>query len=360
MMKKNLKVKFDIQNYLNFDPYNLDNKEKLFFKLIKDLENWHYSNCSEFKNLKNLIKLGSKKKLQSLFYLPISIFKEIDLMSVKKKEISKIMFSSGTSGKRSKIFLDRMNSLNQTKVLRKLFSRNFGSDRIPMLIVEKNPKDILKFEGFSAKVAAITGFSIFGKDITYIINDKNSIDKVKLQKFLEKNYKKPFLIFGFTSSIYENFIQNKINFLNKNFFKNGIILHGGGWKKLEIKKISNNLFKKAIKEEYSIKKVINYYGLIEQTGSIFFECENCNSFLVSSYSDVLIRNKNLSLSKNHEKGLVQLLSVLPTSYPGYNILTEDLGMIDNTRHKDCNFKDTKHFKIFGRIEKSDLRGCSDV
>ena len=34
-----------------------------------------------------------------------------------------------------------------------------------------------------------------------------------------------------------------------------------------------------------------------------------------------------NIRKNKQKGLVQLISVLPTSYPGHNILTEDVGEI---------------------------------
>ena len=109
--------------------------------------------------------------------------------------------------------------------------------------------------------------------------------------------------------------------------KNGFLLHGGGWKKMEEKKISNTLFKKKLLEKFKIQDVLNYYGLIEQTGSIYVECKNCNSFITSIYSDVLIRDNNFNLVKDGSKGLIQLFSLLPTSYPGHNILTEDIGAV---------------------------------
>ena len=40
-------------------------------------------------------------------------------------------------------------------------------------------------------------------------------------------------------------------------------------KKLENKKIGKLLFKKILYERYNFYKIINYYGLIEQVGSIF-------------------------------------------------------------------------------------------
>ena len=56
---------------------------------------------------------------------------------------------------------------------------------------------------------------------------------------------------------------------------------------------------------------------------------------------------------------LELISLLPTSYPGHSILTEDIGEIV-PRHKiKCNL-DAKHFLIHGRLEDSEVRGCSDV
>ena len=59
-----------------------------------------------------------------------------------------------------------------------------------------------------------------------------------------------------------------------------------------------------------------------------------------------------------QKGFIQLISILPKSYPGHIILTEDIGeIIEN----DCNCKNLgKRFKVHGRSEKSEIRGCSDI
>ena len=108
----------------------------------------------------------------------------------------------------------------------------------------------------------------------------------------------------------------------------------------------------------NLKKVINYYGLIEQTGSIFFECEKCETFSASKYSNILIRDKNFSVLKKNQKGFIQLMSLLPKSYPGHNILTEDIGEIVEKDCVICNNK--KKFLVHGRAEKSEIRGCSDV
>ena len=69
--------------------------------------------------------------------------------------------------------------------------------------------------------------------------------------------------------VYENLIANDQISNAKLDFKNGILLHGGGWKKMEDKKVSNKKFRQLLKQKINLNKVINYYGLAEQTGTIF-------------------------------------------------------------------------------------------
>ena len=63
--------------------------------------------------------------------------------------------------------------------------------------------------------------------------------------------------------------------------------------------------------------------MIEQTGSIFLECEY-GYYHASIFSEINVRNSKLEICKSNQKGIIQVSSLLPTSYPGHNILTEDL------------------------------------
>ena len=94
--------------------------------------------------------------------LPVRIFKKFDLKSVSEDKIVKKLVSSGTSGQElSKIYLDKKNASDQVRVLGKIMSTILGNKRLPMLIVDQNPK-ILDKSIFNARTAAIYGFSIFG------------------------------------------------------------------------------------------------------------------------------------------------------------------------------------------------------
>ena len=50
---------------------------------------------------------------------------------------------------------------------------------------------------------------------------------------------------------------------------------------------------------------------------------------------------------------------MPTSYPGHNILTEDIGEIVGEDNCKCG-KQGKYFQVYGRAKEAEIRGCSDV
>ena len=329
-----------------------------FLKKIIKLNRFHYKNSKEFRKIINLFfKNEIFNNLKDLPFIPARLFKEVNLKSIPDKKVFKILNSSGTTRNvLSKIFLDKENAENQTKVLNEIVSEVIGKKRLPMLIIDEKIK-ISNKNNFNAKTAAIIGFSIFGYDHTYLIKDKK-IDYEILNNFLKKYGKTKFLVFGFTSVVYDYLIR-KFNKKKLRFnFSKATLIHGGGWKKMSSIGISNSLFKKELNKKLRMKNIFNYYGLIEQTGSIFFECQICGCFNPSKYSDVLIRDKKFNIVKEKKIGYIQLLSLLPTSYPGHSILTEDLGEIIEKKCRGCENK--KKFLVHGRVKQSEIRGCSDT
>ena len=350
----------NLNQYLELDPYCLKSeiKKRYFFSILNQLTIKHYKNSKNYKKLLNVLNYKKVKKIEELPFIPTDIFKKFEINSISKSETVKILKSSGTSGNPSKIFLDKINAHNQRKILGKIVADIIGKNRLPMLIIDKNVFKKTQ-KSFNARIAAINGFSIFGKELLFLLKDNGEIDYGNLNKFIEKNSSEQIFIFGFTSLIYENLIEKlDCKRLNKKI-NNSILIHGGGWKKMEKRKITNLNFKTSLYEKLGIKKIHNYYGLVEQTGSIFFDCEKCGCFITSIFSEVIIRDNNFKVAKDGESGIIQLLSVLPTSYPGHNILTEDEGKIVNSSECICSSKG-KRFIVLGRNKESEIRGCSDA
>ncbi len=340
----------------NFFNLNKINKQKKFLKSVVKLNNHHFKNCKEYKQMiiNNYPNINKIDKLKDMPMIPVKLFKLINLKSIKEKDIYKIIYSSGTSSDGlSKIYLDKNNAKIQIQVLNNLFSEMITSNRYPMLIIDKNIKN--NSGNFNAQKAAIAGFSIFGKKKFFLLKDDNKINYDELRNFIKYVGKDKYFIFGFTNKIYEYLIKE----LNSKYLnKNAIIIHGGGWKKLEKFKISNEKFKKLIYQKFKISKIHNYYGMIEQTGSIFFECKN-GFFHTSVFSEIFIRDQYFNNLEFNKKGLVQLISLIPVSYPGHNILTEDIGEIFGEDTCKCGLKG-KYFKVYGRLQKSEIRGCGNI
>ena len=99
--------------------------------------------------------------------------------------------------------------------------------------------------------------------------------------------------------------------------------------------------------------------MVEQVGSIFMECKY-GHFHTPVFSDIIIRDPLTweVLPFKHE-GIIEVISILPHSYPGHILLTEDLGIVLGEDDCSCG-RMGKYFNVSGRIPEAELRGCSDT
>jgi hypothetical protein len=212
---------------------------------------------------------------------------------------------------------------------------------------------------FSARGAGILGFSIFGSDRVYALDDEMKLDIDGVSAFLEKHSGKPVLLFGFTFIIWQHFYAELNKLANKPDISNGVLFHGGGWKKLVSRSVSPDVFKAELKAVCGITRVHDYYGMVEQTGCIYIECEQ-GHLHASVFSDVITRRAvDLSVCGFGETGIIEVVSALPKSYCGHALLTEDEGVILGEDDCPCGRKG-KYFKVLGRLKDAEIRGCSDT
>ncbi|MCM1021023.1 MAG: acyl-protein synthetase [Muribaculum sp.] len=351
---------------LNIPPYSLsrEQKHKMLDRRLKELTRHHAANCPEYARILQAMDIDTENlpDFEQIPMLPVRMFKEFELKSCTKEEIVKTMTSSGTSGQRvSKIYLDRTTSSLQTKCLTKIVSSFIGTQRVPMIILDTGA--IIKNRAmFSARGAGILGFSMFGSKRIYALDDNMELDIDGLKAFLNTYAEAPVIfLFGFTFMIWQHFYKKLKDSGYNPDLSNAVLIHGGGWKKLENEKISADDFKKALNSVCNIKpeNIHDYYGMVEQTGTIYMECEY-GHLHTSAFSDVIIRRPyDFSIAATGEKGLIEVVSVIPESYPGHILLTEDEGAILGEDNCPCGRKG-KYFKIFGRIKNAEIRGCSDT
>lgn len=343
-------------------PYDLkksEKKEKLLADL-NDLITFHIEHSAEYRAMVEKSSMVTKAiNLENVPFLPVQLFKLMDLVSVPKEEIVKVLTSSGTTGQQvSKIYLDKETSVRQTKTLVEVMKPILGSKRLPMIILDT--KSVLKNrKSFSARGAGILGFSNFGRKHFYALNDDMSLDLEGLQAYLEEYKGQTILLFGFTFMIWQYVYKEVFAHGLQLDFGDSILIHGGGWKKLKDEAVDSFTFNRLLKEQLGIQRVHNYYGMVEQVGSIFVECTE-GYLHTPNYADILVRHPITFETLSYgQQGLIQVMSELPKSYPGHSLLTEDLGTIHGEDDCLCGWKG-KYFSVAGRIQKAELRGCSDT
>jgi hypothetical protein len=334
-------------------------KQSQLLAILNLLHHHHQKNCLAYQNI---ITANNQQSLAvhlaDLPFLAVRLFKQLELRSVNPQAVFRILQSSGTTSQTpARIFLDKDTSSRQSKALVNILQGTLGKQRLPMLIIDaastvKNPK-------FSARAAGIQGLAFFGRDHTYALDDDMQPDWPTIDAFVQKYHGQPILIFGFTFMLWAYFIQALKQTDKKLDLSQAIVLHSGGWKKLEQQKVDNESFKATLQQVVGATRVHNFYGMAEQVGTIFVECRH-GRLHAPSLADVIVRNPfDFSECQVGEQGIVQVLSALPTSYPGFSLLTEDLGRITGIDDCPCGQK-SKTIAIDGRLPKTEVRGCSDT
>jgi hypothetical protein len=337
-------------------------KEELLLGELTQMVARHRSACDPYRRITDAVTrpLQTYGSLAELPYLPVSLFKTHQLSSVPAEEVFRVMASSGTTGQAvSQIVLDRKTADLQSRALSLVLGRVLGNQRSPMVIID-TPNVVNRNKLFSARSAGVLGMLPFGRRHFYALNDDMELDDAGLREFLERHAGQRILLFGFTFMVWKYFLQALTNSGGVAIdLSLGVLIHSGGWKKLAEEAVSNAQFKSALKEATGLGRVHNFYGMAEQVGSVFLEGDD--GFLYPpSFADVIVRDpQTWEPAPDGTPGVVEILSVLPRSYPGHILLTEDRGVVHGVGEPAGGWAG-KQLEILGRLPKSELRGCSDT
>lgn len=362
-MTSRLDLAAEISGFVRLPPFpnQPEISRTMFIELLAKLTELHRAECEPYRKIIEILfpTARTSQRLSELPFIPVRLFKTLTLRSVSASEVIKTMTSSGTSGMAtSKVYLDRDTASLQSKALAQTMSSILGNTRVPMLIID-SPSTVSDRASFSARGAGIRGFSMFGRPIAYAFDEEMNLNLDVLRRFSAQYSNEKVLLFGFTSVIWEFLIEALRRTDDKIDLSGGILVHGGGWKKLSALEVSVSKFSECVKEALGVDRVVNYYGMVEQTGSVFLECE-CGFLHSSAYGDIITRDgTTYELLPHGLEGIIQSISVLPLSYPGHSILTEDRGVILGIDDCKCGRSGT-YFQVLGRLKDAELRGCSDV
>jgi Acyl-protein synthetase, LuxE len=312
------------------------------------------------------VRVGDARKIAELPYLPVSVFKANPPLSlVDASEIKRTLTSSSTSGQLpSRVVLDAATSRRMTKGVIAIIRDFIGAARRPYLVID-TPENLGRHAELGARGAAIQALGSFATETVSVLcaneNGDPALDVGKLLACAEKWKGTDALVYGFTYVIWTQLVQP--------LRRQGItlnlpsvhVLHSGGWKRLEQHAVTKDAFCGEVAKIFGCaeNRVIDYYGMVENVGVVYPDCEHGYKH-VPAFAEVIIRDPlTLAPMGPGRPGMVQVASALPTSFPGFLLLTDDMGEIVGEDGCGCGRRGM-HFRFLKRVPKVEVRGCGNL
>lgn len=319
----------------------------------------HRERCTPYSRILEAMPTPTGNGLAAIPYIPVSLFKTHRLVSVPNDQIFKTLTSSGTTSQTvSQVFLDRSTARRQSLALSRIMERVLGSTRRAMVIVD-TPSLVKDRARYSARAAGVVGMLPFGRDHFYCLDDDMNLDLEGLHHYLHTHRDQPLLVFGFTFMVWQHLLMRLRDLGASVDLESATIIHAGGWKKLHSQAVTKEEFALTIRDTVGATDVHDFYGMVEQIGSTYLEADD-GWLRPPNFAEVVIRDpRTWAPAPDGAAGVVQVLSLLPTSYPGHSILTEDLGISHGVDEGATGWAGTR-LEIIGRIPHAELRGCSDT
>ncbi len=306
-----------------------------FKKLSLKVFAYQYYNVPVYKNFCDFLK-KNPTNVTNIFeipFLPIQFFKTHKILS-KEKESKKIFTSSGTTGKNtSKHYIADLFLYQKSFIT--TFTSFFGSIQQYAILgllpsyLEKGDSSLVYMVDTLIKKSnnKQSGF--------YLHNYNELIDKLH---FLEKNKQKTLLI-GVSYAL--------LDLIEKQNFKlqHTIVMETGGMKGRRKEMVKEELHH-VLKKGFGVTTIYSEYGMTELLSQAYSKGEGV--FTSPPWMKILTRDTNDAL--NYVTGKTGGINVIDLAnlYSCAFIATQDLG----------KKIDADSFKILGRFDTADIRGCN--
>ena len=304
--------------------------------------------------------------------LPVTMFKKFALSAVPEEQVVRELHSSSTTGQSpSRIFIDKTTAFRQARALVSILKDAIGGARRPYLVLDV-PESVGDGETLTARGAAIRGIGSFASSTTFAMQQVARSDGgaaavtiepdwATIDAFFEEHGEGPVLLFGFTFIVWTRFVLEAEARGLSFSAPRAQLLHSGGWKKLTAQAVSKDEFNARTGAVLGMPPAgaLDFYGMVEQVGTVFVDCPAGNKH-APAFADVVIRRPHtLEPVAPGEVGIIEVVSILPTSYPGQALITEDQGELRGIDDCPCG-RMGQYFRFTSRVERVEVRGCGDT
>ncbi len=312
--------------------FNIDSQN--FTETALELFQFQYQNNLVYRSYVDQLKVNpvQVEDIKDIPFLPIRFFKTKKLVS-GGFNIEHIFESSGTTQlNTSKHYIEDLNFYKQVSA--RIFLDTFGSIEgsvviglLPSYLERSNSSLVFMVNHFiKSSNRKESGFYLQNYDDLHQI--LVSLDKMK-----------PVYLFGVTFALLE--FAKEYRFDNRNL----VILETGGMKGKGREMVREELHQ-VLKQSFDVKKISSEYGMTELLSQAYLGKDGF--FKSPPWMNVLVRDINdpfcyVNEGKTGVLNVIDLANVHSCAF----IETEDLGV-----------KSGAGFKVLGRLDNSDLRGCN--
>ncbi len=274
-------------------------------------------------------------EISSLFdipFMPIQFFKRLEIKTTEF-ESEKIFESSGTTGLRSKHCIEDLEFYN--KISEKTFTSFFNNIENAVIIgllpsyLERNNSSLVFMVDHFIKRSnnPHSGF--------YLNDQESLIDKLNQLA----NSEKKIYLFGVTFALLE--LAKKVNFNLSNL----IVIETGGMKGQGTELVREELHKR-LGKAFNTNQILSEYGMTELLSQAYLQHDGF--FHSPPWMKILIREMQdpFSYAADGKTGVIKVIDLANIHSCGF-IETEDIGWSNGSG-----------FKVLGRLDNSDLRGCN--
>jgi phenylacetate-coenzyme A ligase PaaK-like adenylate-forming protein len=309
---------------------NMDNDD--FEKLSLDVFKYQYENCYVYKEFCNHLGITHPTRLEEIPFLPISFFKSQEIIAQGLNP--ELTFkSSGTTGQvRSKHFVAKASVYRKSfrQAFEQLMGKIKGSVILALLpnYVEQGNSSLVYMVDHMIEDSQndLSGFYL--NDYKGLLTAINFAKKKKLKVFL----------FGVSYALLD-LAEMQLDLSEVH------IIETGGMKGRRKEMIREELHEE-LKKGLNVKSIYSEYGMTELLSQGYLQEDGF--FRSPNWMKIMIRDVNdaLTFLPDGKTGAVNVID-LANLYSCSFIATDDLGV------KSIDF-----FKILGRFDLSDIRGCN--
>ena len=308
------------------------NSDDQFNRLALDMYAFQKNHCAVYRDFIRLLGRPEPKEYTEIPFLPISFFKDQEIIT--EGFVPELTFlSSGTTGmQRSRHLVAR--SALYVRSFMETYRQQIGHPE-DQVILALLPSYIE--QGQSSLVYMVDRLILESKSehSGFLLNSMDDISFRYEQALLQG---KKTILFGVSYALLD--LADKGVNLSK-----AVLIETGGMKGRRKEMTKENLHSR-LKSALKVKTVLSEYGMTELLSQAY--CDQQLNFRTPPWMKVLVRDINdpLGWAKHGKTGGINVID-LANMYSCSFIATQDLGKTDNDS-----------FQILGRYDQSEVRGCN--